>query len=498
MFDIHKTLLQYANSKGKSLEDSITELISYLPAYIDIPDFDTYSDEQKAYLALKYLPSTYEFKRDIYFELLNKLQSNRIIFLLGPRKCGKTVCLKQLNTLDDTIYIDFKVTSNFDLETIYNSIRINENVTYLIDEITYLNGPEVFINKLSELFSTYNSKVKFIITGSQSYALDYWGHIAFAGSAVFLTMNFLSYNEWLRYKHYDDPTAQNYNEFLLTVDQFYNMSSIEDYLKGCLDETIISNSKVLSQIYGNDCDLVSVEDLLNVCYMTLFTLHNHVNIQTFMSSNYLAHNIKAYFNDLDIDEKLKKSFIYNYGKVQSMSLEKLEQAFLFLRNCGLITITNVTSDLDDVIDLESEFHKIKHANKHILNVKNDLFVRLNFCITYPMFYVAIVKDIYQDSVSIIENPLLGSIVECHVRGLLPCKNALEYQPLNSEIDYVNTRNKVALEIKTTDSNLKLERFKVFDDTYRCAILTKSKEGLFQNVVHIPYFKFLAKKYQEVF
>lgn len=57
-----------------------------------------------------------------------------------------------------------------------------------------------------------------------------------------------------------------------------------------------------------------------------------------------------------------------------------------------------------------------------------------------MFNVAILRDILKEQMpDRLPNGLLGSIVECHVRGMLPERLSAEYHDDNdNEIDYVNT------------------------------------------------------------
>ena len=51
----------------------------------------------------------YDFYRDFYFLVADSIKNNSVTFLLGTRKCGKTVCLHQLNKNGEhTKYIDFK------------------------------------------------------------------------------------------------------------------------------------------------------------------------------------------------------------------------------------------------------------------------------------------------------------------------------------------------------------------------------------------------------
>ena len=64
----------------------------------------------------------YDFYRDFYFLVADSIKNNSVTFLLGTRKCGKTVCLHQLNKNGEhTKYIDFKTVPNADDQIIYGN-----------------------------------------------------------------------------------------------------------------------------------------------------------------------------------------------------------------------------------------------------------------------------------------------------------------------------------------------------------------------------------------
>ena len=135
--------------------------------------------------------STYSFKRDIFDETKAALENSSVCFLLGPRKCGKTVCMKQLNEeFDNAIYFNVKADYNNEAEKrslvrqIESNIKENKSVVYLIDEVTYLANPDKDIVRIAEAFNeTDNKNTKIVFAGSQSKALESWGHIAFASNA---------------------------------------------------------------------------------------------------------------------------------------------------------------------------------------------------------------------------------------------------------------------------------------------------------------------------
>ena len=55
----------------------------------------------------------YEFKRDFYTDVIDKIEKFEVVFILGPRKCGKTICMKQISEeIPNSIYYDLKEMSN--------------------------------------------------------------------------------------------------------------------------------------------------------------------------------------------------------------------------------------------------------------------------------------------------------------------------------------------------------------------------------------------------
>ena len=51
----------------------------------------------------------YNFKRDFFYEAENAIENSNITFITGPKKCGKTVCLRQLaDAYENALYINMK------------------------------------------------------------------------------------------------------------------------------------------------------------------------------------------------------------------------------------------------------------------------------------------------------------------------------------------------------------------------------------------------------
>lgn len=84
---------------------------------------------------------------------------------------------------------------------------------------------------------------------------------------------------------------------------------------------------------------------------------------------------------------------------------------------------------------------------------NDLLSRVNVCVKYPMFYVAIMKDVFGLNYFKlgISRVLPGSIVACYVRGLLDSTNPMNcYSADDGEIDCFDSGSQFALEITISD------------------------------------------------
>lgn len=124
---------------------------------------------------------------------------------------------------------------------------------------------------------------------------------------------------------------------------------------------IISNQKTDNVIMGNDVYLVDIDSLLDICYATLFTLHNNVNSHKFTKNDKLNETIRFYFRDIckqigadEIGERIATSFIGKYNDFKSKDLDTLKQAFQFLYRIGLITITPVSDSIESIPNIRRD------------------------------------------------------------------------------------------------------------------------------------------------
>lgn len=126
-----------------------------------------------------------------------------------------------------------------------------------------------------------------------------------------------------------------------------------------------------------------------------------------------------------------------------------------------------------------------------MNYKNELFSYLGVYIKHPMFFVALLQMILQDKMTAdIPKALLGDIVECHVRSLLPKDFQYTYhEPVSDrEIDYVNESYQLAVEITVSDKHGTC--FALLPDGYTNILLSKTKYDISQSFRRIPYYVYI--------
>ncbi len=155
-------------------------------------------------------------KRNLFYELIKDIPSNRFIIITGARQVGKTTLLKQLlqylkDRSDQVFYInledpDFLQRLNEHPKNIFSlfSMPSKGKVFFLIDEIQYLDQPSRF---LKYLYDEYSDKIKLFVTGSSAFYLDAKFTDSLAGRKKIYTLNTLSLDEYLTFTG-NEPLAE--------------------------------------------------------------------------------------------------------------------------------------------------------------------------------------------------------------------------------------------------------------------------------------------------
>ena len=229
---------------------------------------------------------------------------------------------------------------------------------------------------------------------------------------------------------------------------------------------------------------------------TLFSLHNSGTYFSFSKGDSLSRKLITHFSErFSISEEMIEDYAKDilkerYANLKSMSAYDLKKALKFLDNCGLITITPEISSFGEALHLDGKLSVPENGKA----TKEEIFARNNICIAYPMFYVDIMEQILGDTLTdAMPHKILGSIVECHVRGLLPNTRCVEYRANNStEIDYIHSSLYTAIEITISDKKPKNVHFEELPESseYRKILLTKTKKDILNEIERVPYYQFI--------
>ena len=109
-------------------------------------------------------------------ELVKSLNKCSVVMLLGS---GKTTCLYKLEqTMASTQYIDFKRISEEDNKILLNDVLIsiaqNKPIIYLLDNFSFAQNPEHFLNVIENELTgkAYPDKIKIVFGSTNSSTME--------------------------------------------------------------------------------------------------------------------------------------------------------------------------------------------------------------------------------------------------------------------------------------------------------------------------------------
>lgn len=411
----------------------------------------------------------YNFKRDFFYEAENAIENSSITFITGPKKCGKTVCLRQLaDVTENALYINMKYDFDTDekrndiVSGVINSIANVQKIIYLIDDAEYMALPDKDIAKIASAYSKYDNQcTKVVFAGSHSELLEFWGHIACGGNASFIRIGFLSFSEWLSFKGITEISERSYADFLHGCKEFcQGFDTTEKYLQNYLDETAELAEKPIEYITGAETESVNVNTILDV----------------------LCSSLKEQINKADISE----NHIGNLEKSVHISNYDRKNAIRFLSVNKLATLTYITDKPTADPYITQKF--LKPSNELYRNP--EVFSRLRLTVDYPMSCIDLIKNaIKVANPDKITDDILRIIVTAHIRSLLSCSGVFEYE--NSPVSTVFIDNSgYSVEVLLSDDITLSHSLDLVPEDYEKIILTRSKEEALNNVRLIPYYRFI--------
>jgi hypothetical protein len=279
------------------------------------------------------------YPRRVYFESFKKLALDfdvrRAAILLGPRRVGKTVIIKQLvhDAINDGIdpksilyaSIDAPIYSGISLERFLDFMPKGSNGkrVVLFDEIQYLKDWEIHMKDLVDS----QPNTKFIATGSAAAALRLKSRESGAGRFSEFMLPPLTFYEFLMFTGKDDDLIERTDE---QNRQRYRAKNIEalnasfiDYLnfggypEAVLNETIRRNAEQF--IRSDIIDKVLLKDL-----PSLYGINEIQELNRLFS--FLAYNTgnEASLENISQESGITKPTIKKY-------IEYLESAFLIIK-----------------------------------------------------------------------------------------------------------------------------------------------------------------------
>ena len=451
------------------------------------------------------------FKRNYYNNIVDFITNSTksILLVNGPRKIGKTVMLKQIEAefSSKAKYFDFKKEPNKTADYLLELVRKDADGIYLFDEITYCPAVETVLCEVSELLAIRGKlKGKFVFTGSQHIAQEKWFHSNFSCKAKILDIPFLQYDEYLRYIGSENNNADTFRDFVLNSWKFNDIDSNRDYLESCLIETIQVNEHCRDMILRL-CDYEAyspVEDALRILSATIFKLHNKENWTRFFNKKETVIDMKRKIEILKGQEDFNSILLDSYFQGTKLDFDSFRNALRFLLNSKLV-IMDFNYEREDKSTIR-EFYNWLSNGTEIEGVKNTVqfFKRYNLIITNPLFYVNVLGDIIESNnlnikvSDVLSNDILGSILECYIKGVNAFKNSREYNYTWNvsddkchEIDLIIPELHQVVEITVSDKNLKATHFENFDDYehWNC-ILLGTRKGIDNYATRIPYWEYV--------
>ena len=304
-------------------------------------------------------------KREMYLSRIRGFYDSDLIkILVGIRRCGKSVILKQIiNELKDKnideshiIYINFELIEYEELQNYkklneYIKEKIIDNKKYYIflDEIQRVNKFEDVVNSLRASIEN----ISIFITGSNSKLLSNELSTVLSGRYVLFNIYPLSYKEFIELTGKDGKSEETFWNFvkwggLPNRTQFTDESNIKDYLHSVFDSIILRD--VVERLELKDTILFDL--LLQYIVDTTgreFSAENVVKFLRGEGKNISTETLYKYLDALCKALMIKKIYRYDiHGKAILKTLNKY-----YMTDLGIAQIKNNNFEINKSFAIEN-------------------------------------------------------------------------------------------------------------------------------------------------
>lgn len=299
-------------------------------------------------------------KRQIFKEILESMKLRRATIVIGPRRTGKTVLIKQLiqelikkNSERNFLYYSLDDPSIFT----YSNDVLRDTLNYFLENIALKGKKYVFLDEVHlykdwfKWIKAYYDKekdLKFVLTGSSSLVLQTDANKYLRGRTITFELFPLSFREFLELngvkiteqelnsinaskpdypetKKLSNKVKQSFNEFLLVggFPEWFEVKNarkwhsmlIEDIPKKAIYEDAaklygVKNTKtlesILAFIVANQSRILSYESINEIAKLDHGTLLNYIK---YITTAYLAIEILKYETNIKTQLKAMKKYL---------------------------------------------------------------------------------------------------------------------------------------------------------------------------------------------
>ena len=304
-------------------------------------------------------------KREKYLSRIRGFyDSNLVKILVGIRRCGKSVILKQIMTelqekgIDEKhiIYLNFEFIENEELQD-YKALNryikekvIDKKIYYVfLDEIQRVNKFEDVINSLRASIEN----LSIFITGSNSKLLSNELSTVLSGRYVLFNIYPLSYSEFIELTGKEGKSEETFWNFvkwggLPNRTQFTEEENIKDYLHSVFDSIILRD--VVERLGLKDTVLFNL--LLQYIVDTTgrqFSAENVINFLKNEGKTMSAETLYIYLDALCKALMIRKIYRYDiHGKAILKTLNKY-----YMTDLGIAQIKNNNFEINKSFAIEN-------------------------------------------------------------------------------------------------------------------------------------------------